>query len=133
MEAIEHFHNPVSFIENVNRLLKDNGIFCGVLSNTESLLVRILGAESPMFDGLYQKYFFHTGSLKKLFGLVGLDEVTFKAIIPCKDKIVSYLNRMIPENLSVLSEQLINQIGGYAESQLLGYKLIFSARKRASK
>jgi len=129
MEGIEHFSNPLSFARDVHGLLRDGGVFCGVLSNVESLLARLLGADTPMFDGLYQKFFFHSTSLSRALKLAGYRDVVLHSKVPCSDKIIKHLNRMTPNNKNLVSGEIINKIAKSAESHLLGYKMIFAARR----
>ena len=129
MEAIEHFIDPVTFMRNIDMLLTDRGIYCGVLSNAESLLVRIFGQQAPLFDGLYQKYFFHTASLRRLLENIGFEDIIFRTEIPCTHKIFSYLNNMIYAHVTPLSNQAMRAVSALAETQPLGYKLLFAAKK----
>lgn len=129
MEAIEHFIDPVTFMQKVDMLLTDGGIFCGVLSNAESLLVRIFGQDAPLFDGLYQKYYFHTNSLNRLFEKTGFEDIVFRTEIPCTNKISNYLNNMIFAHVAPASNQAMQAVSALAETQPLGYKLLFAAKK----
>ena len=130
MEAMEHFVTPRTFMGNVTRILTKGGVFCGVVSNTESMLVRALGSEAPLFDGLYQKFFFHTGSLKRLFKEFNLVSERFDTIIPAQERIEKFFNRIIPEGLPCLSTPEVRKVcGGIKNTDNLGYKLLFVARK----
>jgi SAM-dependent methyltransferase len=128
-EALEHAFAPVSFVSRVRGLLADGGVFCGVLSNVESLLVRVLGAEAPLFDGIYQKYFFHTGSLGWLLRRTGFTDVRFRTALPCTQQIVETLGRLVADGPELPSRAAIEKLAQAAESTPLGYKLLFVARK----
>ncbi|MDD5194077.1 MAG: methyltransferase domain-containing protein [Candidatus Omnitrophica bacterium] len=130
MEAMEHFANPSFFMENVSKILAKGGIFCGFVSNVESMLVRVMGSEAPLFDGLYQKFFFHTGSLKALFKEFNFIPKNFKTFIPALEKTEKFFNRMLPERLSAFSRADMAKIFRVIkESDTLGYKLLFVAKK----
>lgn len=130
LEAMEHFPDPRRFMEDVRGLLDKGGVFCGVLSNVESMLVRLLGEESSLFDGLYQKYFFHSGSLKRLFATIGLERETFSSGVSCSDRVGSHLKRMMPADFVSNSDALLDRLFASLETSLLGYKLFFAAVKK---
>jgi hypothetical protein len=128
-EALEHMFAPVTFVSRVHALLAGGGVFCGVLSNVESLLVRVLGTEAPLFDGIYQKYFFHTGSLERLLRRIGFTGVRFRTAVPCTQRIVETLGRLVGDGQYLPSRAAIARLAKAAEETPLGYKLLFVARK----
>lgn len=126
-EALEHFSNPVETVEKIFSMLTDGGIFGGVLSNAESLLVRLLGKEAPLFDGLYQKFFFHTGSLRRILEDAGFAHIRFDAFAPAADHVERFLNRMIPDGVRVDSADPLAALIASADTPSLRYKLMFAA------
>jgi len=128
-EALEHAFAPVTFVSRVHALLAGGGDFRGLLSNVESLLVRVMGAEAPLFDGVYQKYFFHTGSLGRLLRRTGFTDVRFQTAVPCTQRIVETLGRLVGDGPDLPSRAAIEKLAQAAEATPLGYKLPFVARK----
>jgi hypothetical protein len=128
-EALEHAFAPVTLVSRVHALLAGGGVFCGLLSNVESLLVRVMGAEAPLFDGIYQKYFFHTGSLGRLLSGTGFADIRFQTAVPCTERIVETLGRLVGDGHELPSRAAIETLARTAEVTPLGYKLLFVARK----
>ncbi|MBI9086600.1 MAG: methyltransferase domain-containing protein [Desulfobacterales bacterium] len=128
-EALEHFSNPVEKVEKIFSMLTGGGVFGGVLSNAESLLVRLLGKDAPLFDGLYQKFFFHTGSLRRILEDAGFIDIRFDAFAPAADHVGRFLNRMIPEGVRVDSADPLAALITSADMPPLRYKLMFAARR----
>jgi hypothetical protein len=128
-EALEHSFAPLAFASRVHAQLAEGGLFCGLLSNVESLLVRVLGAEAPLFDGVYQKYFFHTGSLERLLRRAGFTDVRFRTALPCTQRIVAALDGLVAGGSALPSRAEIERLAQAAETTPLGYKLLFVARR----
>ncbi len=123
MEAMEHFYHPLSFLKNVYRILSEEGIFCGVFSNVDSLAVRILQSQAPLFDGLYQKFFFNKVSLTNLLNRGGFSLVDWITMVDGDGMIKNYLERWD------VQQGLYREVIKQECFKNNGYKFLFIAKK----
>lgn len=128
-EALEHAFAPVAFGSQVLGLLADGGVFCWVLSNVESLLTLVLGAEAPLFSGIYQKYFLHTGLFGRLLRRTDFTDVRFQTAVPCSQRIDEMLGRLVGDGPDMPFQAAIERLARAAEATPLG-QFSFSWRGR---
>lgn len=129
MEAMEHFFYPLEFVRSVHRVLEADGLFCGVCSNVGSLAVRILQAEAPLFDGIFQKFFFSRASLAEMLGRGGFRLLETMTTLDGGSMISPYLAKMT--GMPPGWEEKVRRLCRMGVADGLGYKLFFVASKES--
>lgn len=65
-DYLDHVTNPIESISNISKYLKKGGLFFFAINNLDSLSVRILHQDSPIFSGPHHTMHFGINQLKKL-------------------------------------------------------------------
>lgn len=124
MEAMEHFYSPSDFLKAARERLQRGGFLAGVVSNAASLVARILQKDAPLFDGVFQKTFFHAQSLKYLLARNGFRLLRTNTAVGGGTMIEGHLNQMTPRDRLPVK----NVVPGTLWKSH-GYKLLFVAKK----
>lgn len=73
-QAIEHIENPLNLFNDIYKLLNENGALFIVCHSYNSLVNRILGIKSPIYD-IEHLQIFSKKSVKKIFELSGFKNI----------------------------------------------------------
>ena len=79
-QTIEHLYDPISICRDVRTLLKPGGAIFIICHNRESVVNRLLGFKSPIFD-IEHLQLFSPKSVRKLLETSGFEKIEVKAIV----------------------------------------------------
>lgn len=65
-QTLDHIIDPNSFLKNCFEVLKKDGVIFCIVHNSNSLLARILGEKTPIFD-IEHTYLYNKETLRKIF------------------------------------------------------------------
>lgn len=65
-QTLDHIIDPNKFLKSCFRILKNGGIVFCIVHDTNSLMVKILGEKTPIFD-IEHTYLYNKKTLKKIF------------------------------------------------------------------
>lgn len=65
-QTLDHIMDPNQFLNECFKVLKEEGLIFCIVHNSDSLLVRLLGEKTPIFD-IEHTYLFNKKTLRKIF------------------------------------------------------------------
>lgn len=74
-DLIEHMHNPVQFISNVKKILKDGGLLVMSTPDTGHFLRRLMGSRWPMLQPLQHTVLFSRKAMKEMLVREGFSNI----------------------------------------------------------
>ncbi len=126
--VFEHLINPHKMLEQINRILKQNGILAILVPNIDSLAARIMQEECATFSGDTHINFFNNETLTKILEMNGFKVLESETVFSEISTIKNYLNFDTTEfgndiqDFDFLSPKFIHE-------NLMGYCLITYAKK----
>ena len=122
--VLEHIYDPRTFLNNLQKILKPNGLVFILVPNLKSLATRLTREKSPCFCWKHP-HMFHIKTLDLLMSKVGLKKVHCETVITEIDNIKSYLSGEFPYHGYGDPENLFEFITPeYIHNNLLGSRLI---------
>jgi 2-polyprenyl-3-methyl-5-hydroxy-6-metoxy-1,4-benzoquinol methylase len=129
-DVFEHIPEPYSFIKNIRKKLKKNGIIFFQIPNSNSLAAKILRKECNVFDPIEHVNLYNINSFKILAKKLRIKILNIKSIISEIMVIKNYLEYNEPyfsENFKTYKDSnFINEKN--IHNNFLGYKLQIIAR-----
>lgn len=127
--CLEHIYDPMIFLEQLNRLLKKDGLLFILVPNVKSLATRLMREKSPCFTWKHPHYF-NIDSLDLLMDKVGLINIHKETVISEIDNIKSYMSGEYPYHGFGDPENLFDFITPeYIHENMLGSRLISIYKK----
>ena len=122
--VLEHIYDPRNFLNNLQKILKPNGLVFILVPNLKSLATRLTREKSPCFCWKHP-HMFHIKTLDLLMNKVGMKKIHCETVITEIDNIKSYLSGEFPYHGHGDPENLFEFITPeYIHNNLLGSRLI---------
>ena len=137
--VIEHLKDPVSVINEVNRILRNGGALISFCPNVESLVCRVMREHTSCFDGRNHCGYFSPTTITCLFEKCGFEVLGIESYQPELDTILNYVNFEPPyvkgsdmpnPVRELLGPAMIDVLEGIILDRRLGYKMMTLGRKK---
>ena len=125
-DVLEHIKNPIDYISQFKKYLKDKDSVVFVqIPTCDSLAARILRHECKMFDGIEHVTLFSLNSLKIAFSKAGFELVNAESVISERFALSNYLSYCSDPYHPTFTSTCESKFLDYdmLESSMLGYKL----------